>query len=98
MWTFGEKVGLAFQIKDDIFDYGTPDKIGKPTGIDIREQKMTLPLIFTLNIVTPKIKNKIINVIKNHNKNPEKVEEIIDIVIKSGGVDYAKKSMMMYEQ
>ena len=98
MKIFGEKVGIAFQIKDDLFDYTQSTLIGKPTGIDIREQKMTLPLIFTLNIVTPKIKNKIINVIKNHNKNPEKVEEIIDIVIKSGGVDYAKKSMMMYQK
>lgn len=98
MKVFGEKVGIAFQIKDDLFDYTQSTLIGKPTGIDIREQKMTLPLIFTLNIVTPKIKNKIINVIKNHNKNPKKVEEIIDLVIKSGGVDYAKKSMMMYQK
>tara|TARA_B100001287_G_scaffold276415_1_gene287154 strand:+ start:57 stop:1031 length:975 start_codon:yes stop_codon:yes gene_type:complete len=98
MKIFGEKVGIAFQIKDDLFDYTQSTLIGKPTGIDIREQKMTLPLIFTLNTVTPKIKNKIINVIKNHNKNPEKVEEIIDLVIKSGGVDYAKKSMMMYQK
>ena len=98
MKVFGEKVGIAFQIKDDLFDYTQSTLIGKPTGIDIREQKMTLPLIFTLNTVTPKIKNKIINVIKNHNKNPKKVEEIIDLVIKSGGVDYAKKSMMMYQK
>lgn len=98
MKVFGEKVGIAFQIKDDLFDYTQSTLIGKPTGIDIREQKMTLPLIFTLNVVTPKIKNKIINVIKNHNKNPKKVEEIIDLVIKSGGVDYAKKSMMMYQK
>ena len=98
MKIFGEKVGIAFQIKDDLFDYTQSTLIGKPTGIDIREQKMTLPLIFTLNVVTPKIKNKIINVIKNHNKNPKKVEEIIDLVIKSGGVDYAKKSMMMYQK
>ena len=90
MKIFGEKVGIAFQIKDDLFDYTQSTLIGKPTGIDIREQKMTLPLIFTLNVVTPKIKNKIINVIKNHNKNPKKVEEIIDLVIKSGGVDYKK--------
>ena len=98
MKLFGEKVGIAFQIKDDLFDYTQSSMIGKPTGIDIREQKMTLPLIFTLNNVTNKIKNKIINIIKNHNKNPKKVAEIIDLVIKSGGVDYAKKSMMMYQE
>ena len=98
MKIFGEKVGIAFQIKDDLFDYTQSSLIGKPTGIDIREQKMTLPLIFTLNNVDDKIKNKIINIIKNHNKNPKKVEEIIDLVIKNGGVDYAKKSMIMYQK
>ena len=98
MKIFGEKVGIAFQIKDDLFDYTQSSLIGKPTGIDIREQKMTLPLIFTLNNVDNKIKNKIINIIKNHNKNPKKVEEIIDLVIKNGGVDYAKKSMIMYQK
>ena len=98
MKIFGEKVGIAFQIKDDLFDYTQSSLIGKPTGIDIRDQKMTLPLIFTLNNVDDKIKNKIINIIKNHNKNPKKVEEIIDLVIKNGGVDYAKKSMIMYQK
>lgn len=98
MKIFGEKVGIAFQIKDDLFDYTQSSLIGKPTGIDIREQKMTLPLIFTLNNVDDKIKNKIINIIKNHNKNQKKVEEIIDLVIKNGGVDYAKKSMIMYQK
>ena len=98
MKIFGEKVGIAFQIKDDLFDYTQSSLIGKPTGIDIREQKMTLPLIFTLNKVDNKIKNKIINIIKNHNKNQKKVEEIIDLVIKNGGVDYAKKSMIMYQK
>ena len=98
MKIFGEKVGIAFQIKDDLFDYTQSSLIGKPTGIDIRDQKMTLPLIFTLNNVDDKIKNKIINIIKNHNKNQKKVEEIIDLVIKNGGVDYAKKSMIMYQK
>ena len=98
MKIFGEKVGIAFQIKDDLFDYTQSSLIGKPTGIDIREQKMTLPLIFTLNKVDNKIKNKIINIIKNHNKNQKKVEEIIDLVIKNGGVEYAKKSIIMYQK
>ncbi|HLW39353.1 MAG TPA: polyprenyl synthetase family protein, partial [Brumimicrobium sp.] len=68
MRLFGEKIGLAFQIKDDIFDYGLPGKIGKPTGNDIREQKMTLPLIYTLNTVDKKTKKELINIVKRHNE------------------------------
>jgi octaprenyl-diphosphate synthase len=72
MRKFGELVGLAFQVKDDIFDYGTPGNIGKPTGIDIRERKMTLPLIYTLNTAPIEVKKELINIVKNHNENPKK--------------------------
>jgi len=93
---FGEHVGMAFQIKDDLFDYTQSPLIGKPTGIDIRERKITLPLIYTLNSVGEKEKKSLINIIKNSNKNEEKIQEVINIVIKSGGLDYAKKIMHDY--
>ena len=92
MRKFGELVGIAFQIKDDLFDYGTAD-IGKPTGIDIKEKKMTLPLIFALQNASFFDKRKIINIVKNNNNNPDKVTEVIDFVIKSGGIEYAQKKM-----
>lgn len=98
MRIFGEKVGLAFQIKDDIFDYGTPDKIGKPTGIDIREQKMTLPLIYTLENCPPKIQAELKNIVKNHNENSAKVKRATDLVIEFGGIAYAYKRMNEYAQ
>ena len=96
MRLFGEKAGIAFQIKDDLFDYTQSSFIGKPTGIDIREQKMTLPLIYTLNTVEKKQKNYIINIIKNHHKNDVKVAEVIALVKESGGLEYAKKRMYEY--
>lgn len=94
MRIFGEKIGLAFQIKDDIFDYGTPGKIGKPTGNDIREQKMTLPLIYALNTVDKKTKGELINIVKRYNENPKKVRKAMDIVIENGGIDYAYNKMI----
>lgn len=94
MKEFGEKIGIAFQIKDDIFDYGTGDKIGKPTGIDIKERKMTLPLIYTLNAVDSAQRKNIINIVKNHNENPRKVKEVVNMVIEAGGVKYAHNRMM----
>jgi len=94
MRKFGELVGLAFQIKDDIFDYGSPGKIGKPTGIDIREQKMTLPLIYTLNNVDKSIRKELINIVKRHNENPKKVRRAISLVIENGGIEYAHKKML----
>lgn len=97
MRLFGEKVGLAFQIKDDIFDYGTPGKIGKPTGNDIREQKMTLPLIYTLNTVDKKVRAELINIVKRHNENPKKVRRAIQLVIENGGIDYAYQKMIEYK-
>ena len=96
MRLFGEKAGIAFQIKDDLFDYTQNTLIGKPTGIDIREQKMTLPLIYTLNTVDKKLKNYIINVIKNHHKDDEKVAEVIALVKENGGLEYAKERMYEY--
>jgi octaprenyl-diphosphate synthase len=94
MRQFGELVGLAFQIKDDIFDYGTPENIGKPTGIDIRERKMTLPLIYALNICSTEVKRELINIVKNHNEDPKKVDRAIELVIAAGGIEYAHKKMM----
>ncbi len=96
MRLFGEKAGIAFQIKDDLFDYTQSPLIGKPTGIDIREQKMTLPLIYTLNTVDKKLKNKIINIVKNHHKDDKKVAEVISIVKEKGGLEYAEKVMHNY--
>lgn len=95
MRQFGEKTGMAFQIKDDLFDYGT-DAVGKPTGNDIKEKKLTLPLIYTLNTVQPAVRRKIIYTIKNHNKDKEKVQEVIDIVKESGGIAYAQQKMFAY--
>ena len=94
MRQFGELVGLAFQIKDDIFDYGTPDNIGKPTGIDIRERKMTLPLIYTLNTASIEVKRELINIIKNKNEDPNSVNRAIELVIANGGIEYAHGKMM----
>lgn len=94
---FGEAVGIAFQIKDDLFDYGDGSNIGKPTGIDIKEKKMTLPLIFALNNASYFEKRRIINIVKNNNNNPKKVAEVIDFVIKSGGIQYAEKKMNEYK-
>lgn len=94
MRKFGELVGLAFQIKDDIFDYGTPDDIGKPTGLDIRERKMTLPLIHVLNTASKEVRNELINIIKNKNEDPKSVKRAIELVIAQGGIEYAHQKMM----
>jgi octaprenyl-diphosphate synthase len=90
--SFGEKVGMAFQIKDDLFDYGNAN-IGKPTGNDIKEKKLTLPLIYTLNNCKPEIKRKLIYIIKNENTDKEKVQFVIDTVVSTGGIAYAKAKM-----
>lgn len=92
MRLFGEKVGMAFQIKDDLFDYGTRE-IGKPLGIDIKEKKMTLPLIFALQKATWNEKRKIINIIKNKSHISAKVNEVIAFVKESGGLEYAIEAM-----
>lgn len=92
---FGEMVGIAFQIKDDLFDYGT-GPVGKPTGIDIKEKKMTLPLIYTLQSVDNATKRKIIYIVKNQNTDKAKVAEVIQIVSSSGGIEYARGKMLDY--
>ncbi len=97
MRAFGEAVGMAFQIKDDLFDYGDGTNIGKPTGIDIKEKKMTLPLIYALNNASFMEKRRIINIVKNNNNNPKKVAEVIDFVIKSGGIQYATDKMIEFK-
>lgn len=94
MKKFGELVGLAFQIKDDIFDYGTGEKIGKPTGNDIRERKMTLPLIYALNTSNKSDRRELINIVKNHNEEPKYVKRAIKKVIEAGGVKYAYDQMI----
>jgi octaprenyl-diphosphate synthase len=95
MRLFGEKVGIAFQIKDDLFDYGTAD-VGKPLGIDIKEKKMTLPLIHVLNKASWAERRQIINVVKNHNTNAAKVRWLMDTVIGNGGISYAEDTMKRY--
>jgi octaprenyl-diphosphate synthase len=97
MRKFGELIGMAFQIKDDLFDYGA-EKIGKPTGIDIKEQKMTLPLIYVLNTCSEKDKNWLINSVKNHNKNKKRVKEVVEFVKTNGGLTYAITKMKAFQE
>lgn len=97
MRKFGELIGIAFQIKDDLFDYGD-EQIGKPTGIDIKEQKMTLPLIYAINNSTSKEKQWIINSVKNHNRDRKRVKEVINFVKSNGGLDYATDRMKEYQR
>lgn len=94
-WNMGEKIGIAFQIKDDLFDFGN-ENIGKPKGNDIQEKKVTLPLIYALNNANSSEKKRIANLIKNHNKDRRKIEEVIAFVWKSGGIEYAKQAMYRY--
>ncbi|WP_339711834.1 polyprenyl synthetase family protein [uncultured Kriegella sp.] len=94
---FGEFCGMAFQIKDDLFDYGGY-KIGKPTGIDIKEQKMTLPLIYVLNNCSAEEKKWLINSVKNHNKNKKRVKEVIAFVKERGGLEYAVTKMLAFKE
>ena len=96
MRSFGEMIGMAFQIKDDLFDYGE-EQIGKPTGIDIKEQKMTLPLIYALNNCSKKEKSWLINSIKNHNKDKKRVKEVITFVKQQGGLEYAVSKMKEFQ-
>jgi octaprenyl-diphosphate synthase len=93
MRAFGEAVGMAFQIKDDLFDYGSDSSIGKPTANDIKEKKMTLPLIYALNNASFLQKRSIINIVKNNNNDPKKVAQVIDFVLASNGMEYAEQKM-----
>jgi octaprenyl-diphosphate synthase len=95
MRLFGEKIGIAFQIKDDMFDFGTDD-VGKPLGIDIKEKKVTLPLIYALNNTDNDTRKKMINLVKNHNDDPEKIAAIIKFVNTTGGLQYAETQMKKY--
>ena len=97
MKAFGEKVGIAFQIKDDLFDYAFQD-VGKPTGNDIKEKKLTLPLIYTLNTIDKKTRRDIIYIIKNENQTKSKINYVIDIVSKNGGIEYTVNKMNDYKQ
>ncbi len=97
MREFGEKIGIAFQIKDDVFDFGTDD-VGKPLGIDIKEKKITLPLIYALNKASYLEKKRIINLVKNHNDEPSKIAEIIRFVHSKGGISYAEQKMQTYQR
>jgi len=97
MRKFGELIGMAFQIKDDLFDYGNA-QIGKPTGIDIKEQKMTLPLIYVLNNCSTKEKKWLINSIKNHNRDTKRVKEVIAFVKDHGGLEYAITKMKSFQE
>lgn len=92
---FGEKTGMAFQIKDDLFDYGN-EKIGKPTGNDLKEKKLTLPLIFTLNHSEKTLRRKLINIVKNENTNKDKIKFVIDTVKEKGGIEYAYQKMYAF--
>lgn len=95
MWLFGEKTGMAFQIRDDLFDFGT-DNVGKPLGIDIKEKKMTLPLIYTLSHADRTTRRHILNIVKNHSEERDKVDEVIHLVRNSGGLQYAQAAMYRY--
>lgn len=96
MRKFGELIGMAFQIKDDLFDYGE-ESIGKPTGIDIKEQKMTLPLIYVLNQCSKKEKSWLINSIKNYNKDKKRIKEVITFVKQNNGLEYAISKMKSFQ-
>ncbi|MBA2407207.1 MAG: polyprenyl synthetase family protein [Chitinophagales bacterium] len=96
MKLFGEKIGIAFQIKDDLLDYSL-DNTGKPKGIDIKEKKLTLPIIYLLNNAGSTNKRKVINIIKNHHHNKEKVEEVMGMVLQSGGIEYTIEKMNSYK-
>lgn len=95
MRLFGEKMGIAFQIKDDLFDYGNDD-VGKPRAIDIKEKKLTLPLIHVLNKASWSERRKLINIVKRHNTNTKKVQYVIDYVYNNGGITYSQQVMQEY--
>jgi octaprenyl-diphosphate synthase len=96
MHEFGTLTGIAFQIKDDLFDYDFSEKTGKPSGIDIKEQKMTLPLIYALNVSDSKDRRFMINTVKNHSTNKKRVAKVIQMVKDKGGMEYASSKMLEY--
>lgn len=96
MRNIGEKIGIAFQIKDDLFDYGLGGKIGKPTGIDIKEKKSTLPLIYALNNASSSDKRRILRIVKRNSKNKKEVDHVLNYVLQSGGIEYSDEKMRNY--
>jgi len=96
LYQFGIYVGIAFQIKDDLFDYQRNGNIGKPIGNDIKEKKITLPLIYALEQATPAEKKEVLRIVKRHNKNTKKVDRVIDFVEEKGGLEYASQQMNEY--
>ena len=98
MWAFGEHAGIAFQIKDDLFDYERNNATGKPNGTDIRDQKMTLPLIYLLNHADFMEKRWIINTVKSHHDDAAMVSKLISKVVERGGIDYAREKMLEYRR
>ncbi len=97
MHQIGEKAGIAFQIKDDILDFEPGPGKGKPSGVDIKEQKMTLPLIYVIKQASYRDKRRIINTVKNHSQDPDKVAELMDMVYEKGGIEYARDYMQLYK-
>jgi octaprenyl-diphosphate synthase len=97
MKQFGEYVGISFQLKDDLFDYQAKSLIGKPTGNDIKNKKLTLPLIYALEHSSNAEKKHILRTINKHNKNSEKVKTVVDFVVSKGGLDFASKTMYEYK-
>jgi len=95
---FGEKLGMAFQIRDDLFDFGADESIGKPTGIDLKEKKLTLPVIYAIKNATPDKRRWLKKTIKKHHKDKRKISEVIDYVLSSGGIEYARESMQQFEK
>jgi len=98
MFSIGLDVGIAFQIKDDIFDYQSKGILGKPTGNDIKEKKITLPLLYVLNNCESGERSRILRLIKRKNKNQAKVKELVDLVVSRGGLEYAAKMMNEFRE
>lgn len=98
MHRFGELIGIAFQIKDDLFDFESSAKTGKPSGIDLKETKMTLPLIYVLSNASDADRKRIINIIKNKSNDQKEINSVVDFIIKNGGIEYARKNMMNYRE
>ncbi|MBX7050761.1 MAG: polyprenyl synthetase family protein [Flavobacteriales bacterium] len=96
MYRFGLNIGLAFQIKDDLLDYGFGEEIGKPVGIDIQERKMTLPLIYTLQHCNASDRKNLVNIVKRHNTDKARVNELVQKVLEVGGIDYARDKMNQF--
>lgn len=98
MYRIGQDAGIAFQIKDDIFDYQSKGIIGKPIGNDIKEKKITLPMLHVLNNCESGERRRILRMVKRKNKNSKAVKELITLVIERGGLEYAEKRMLEFKE